>query len=215
MCARYTLTIDKASIVIATIRLVLGFVPRFNVAPTQRVPVIVQNSQGVKQTEMRWGFKSEWSNTLHINAQSERIHQTAAFKPLLGQRCLVPMDGFYEWKPDKSPVRFVRRDRKFFFVAGLWKAIEKQELDVPVKDFSFVLLTKAAIPSVAAVHSRMPFVVKPEHYDWWLNDGLMETVLNFPDETPLSWYPVSREVNNVRNENPGLVRPVPVERELF
>ena len=111
------------------------------------VSVIVENSQGVKQTEMGWGFKSEWSNTLHINAQSERIHQTSAFKPLLGQRCLVPMDGFYEWKPDKSPVRFVRRDRSVFFVAGLWKAIEKQELDEPVKDFSSFCSPRRRFPA--------------------------------------------------------------------
>jgi putative SOS response-associated peptidase YedK len=61
----------------------------------------------------------------------------------------------------------------------------------------------------------MPFIVRDGHYDWWLREGLKDTVLNFADDTPLDWYPVSREVNNVRNEHPDLIRPAPVERELF
>ena len=105
------------------------------------------------------------------------------------------MDGLYEWKPDKSPVRFVRRKRDVFYVAGLWRMIEKQELDVPVQEFSFVLLTTAANASVKPIHDRMPFIVRDGQADWWLNnDNMKETVLNFPDDTPLDWYPVSREV---------------------
>ena len=215
MCARYTLTPEQAKLVIAGLVRIFGFVPRYNIAPTQRVPVLMDTPAGVEAVEMRWGIPSEWSKTLHINAQAERIQQTITFKPLLGQRCLVPMDGFYEWKPDKSPVRFVRRRREVFCVAGLWKNVEKPGIDLPLAEKCFVLLTTAAIPSVAPIHNRMPFIVRDGHYDWWLREGMKDTVLNFADDTPLDWYPVSREVNNVRNENPDLIRPVPVERELF
>ena len=215
MCARYTLTPEQAKLVIAGLVHIFAFAPRYNIGPAQRVPVLMKTLAGVKAVEMRWGIPSEWSKTLHINAQAERIQQTTTFKPLLGQRCLVPMDGFYEWKPDKSPVRFVRRRREVFCVAGLWKDVEKPGIDLPVAEKCFVLLTAAAIPSVAPIHNRMPFIVRDGHYDWWLREGMKDTALNFADDTPLDWYPVSREVNNVRNENPDLIRPVPLERELF
>ncbi|HTV61883.1 MAG TPA: SOS response-associated peptidase family protein, partial [Verrucomicrobiae bacterium] len=74
--------------------------------------------------------------------------------------------------------------------------------------------TTAANAGVKPVHTRMPFIVREEHLDEWLGDAL-ETVLNSPDDTPLESYPVSRAVNNVRNEGPDLIRPAPVERELF
>ena len=215
MCARYTLTLDQARLVIAGLVHIFAFAPRYNIGPAQRVPVLLDTPAGVKTVEMRWGIPSAWSKTLHINAQAERIQQTTPFKPLLGQRCLVPMDGFYEWKPDKSPVRFVRRRRDLFCVAGLWKEVEKPGIDLPLAEKCFVLLTTAANPSVAPIHDRMPFIVREGHYDWWLREGMKDTVLNFADDTPLDWYPVSREVNNVRNEHPHFIRPAPVERELF
>ena len=125
------------------------------------------------------------------------------------------MDGFYEWKPDKSPVRFVRRRREPFYVAGLWKEVEKPGMDLPLSEKCFVLLTTTANSRVAPIHDRMPFIVRDGHYDWWLREGMKDTVLNLTDDTPLIWYAVSRNVNNVRNEHPDLIRPAPVEKELF
>ena len=113
------------------------------------------------------------------------------------------------------PVRFVRRQRDLFCVAGLWKEVEKPGLDLPLAEKCFVLLTTAANPSVAPIHDRMPFIVRDGHYDWWLRGAMADAVLNCADDTPLDWYPVSREENSGRNESPELVRPVPVERELF
>ena len=255
MCARYTLTLEQARLVIAGLVHIFAFAPRYNIGPAQRVPVILDTSEGVKAVEMRWGIPSAWSKTLHINAQAENIHKTTTFKSLLGQRCLVPMDGFYEWK-NKSPVRFVRRRRELFCVAGLWKEedipspvgtgeggsgfaepgegrgkktnfMEKNKGEVSEQiTRSFVLLTTAANPSVAPIHDRMPFIVRDDQFDRWLNDpqslGSAKrsgdgSTLNFQllSEAPLDWYPVSREVNNVRNESPDLVRPAPIEKELF
>jgi putative SOS response-associated peptidase YedK len=170
MCARYTLTLDQARLVIAGLVHIFAFAPRYNIGPAQRVPVLLDTPAGVKTVEMRWGIPSAWSKTLHINAQAERIQQATTFKPLLAQRCLVPMDGFYEWKSDKSPVRFVRRRRDLFCVAGLWKDVEKPGIDLPLAEKCFVLLTTAANPSVAPIHDRMPFIVRDGHYDWWLRE---------------------------------------------
>ena len=251
MCARYTLTLEQARLVLAGLIHIFAFAPRYNIGPAQRAPVLLKTPKGVQCKEMTWGFKSEWPKTLHINAQAERIHQSGTFNKLLNQRCLVPMDGFYEWKSDKSPIRFVRRKRDVFYVAALWKAvphvqgdflsdssgegakggvskqIESREREVGENEFedphrrdgtsgSFVLLTTAANASVKPIHNRMPFIVRDGQIDWWLGDeNLKDTVLNCPDDSPLEWYPVSREVNNVRSEGPDLIRPVPVENELF
>jgi putative SOS response-associated peptidase YedK len=258
MCARYTLTLEQARLVIAGLVHIFAFAPRYNIGPAQRVPVILDTAEGIKAVEMRWGIPSAWSKTLHINAQAENIHKTTTFKPLLGQRCLVPMDGFYEWKPDKSPVRFVRRRRELFCVAGLWaddlhqkenllsastgdlsragndernlptaKAHEgrasgrervigiKGEVSKQIAR-SFVLLTTAANPSVAPIHDRMPFIVRDDQFDQWLYDPQPSTLNSqLLSEAPLDWYPVSREVDNVRNEHLDLIRPAPMERELF
>src|ERR1017187_5662458 len=242
MCARYTLTLDQARLVIAGLVHIFAYAPRYNIGPAQRVPVLLDSPTGFKAVEMRWGIPSAWSKTLHINAQAENIHQTTTFKPLLGQRCLVPMDGFYEWKPDKSPVRFVRRRRELFCVAGLWADDPYrwgEAPDEPPKDGgrlqrtaredarptnldgasrSFVLLTTAANPSLAPIHDRMPFIVRDDQLDRWLNNSdpqLPSSIFHLLDKNPLDSYAVSREVNNVRNETPDLVRPAPIEKELF
>jgi putative SOS response-associated peptidase YedK len=245
MCARYTLTLEQARLVIAGLVHIFAFAPRYNIGPAQRVPVILDTAEGVKAVEMRWGIPSAWSKTLHINAQAENIHKTTTFKPLLGQRCLVPMDGFYEWK-NKSPVRFVRRGRELFCVAGLWaeddipspvgtgeggsgfakpgegrgekpNLMEKNKGEVSKQIArSFVLLTTAANPSVAPIHDRMPFIVRDDQFDQWLYDPQPSTLNSqLLSEAPLDWYPVSREVDNVRNEHLDLIRPAPMERELF
>ena len=83
---------------------------------------------------------------------------------------------------------------------------------------SFVLLTTAANPSVAPIHDRMPFIVRDDQFDQWLNNSdsqLPSSILHLLDKNPLDFYAVSREVNNVRNESPDLVRPAPIEKELF
>ena len=213
MCARYTLTLEQARLVIAGLVHIFAFAPRYNIGPAQRVPVILDTAEGVKAVEMRWGIPSAWSKTLHINAQAENIHKTTTFKPLLGQRCLVPMDGFYEWK-NKSPVRFVRRGRELFCVAGLWKEDdipspvgtgeggsgfaepgegrgEKPNLDGTSRS-SFVLLTTAANPSVAPIHDRMPFIVRDDHLDQWLNNSdsqLSSSILHLLDKNPWIFTP--------------------------
>jgi len=219
MCARYTLTLEQARLVIAGLVHIFAFAPRYNIGPARRVPVILETAGGLKAVEMRWGIPSAWSKTFHINAQAESIHKTTTFKPLLGQRCLVPMDGFYEWKPDKSPVRFVRRRRELFCVAGLWKEedipspvgtgeggrkpgegrgektnlMEKNKGEVSEQiTRSFVLLTAAANTSVAPIHDRMPFIVRDDQFDRWLNNSdpqLPSSILQLLDKNPLDFTP--------------------------
>lgn len=132
--------LEQVKLVIAGLVRNFAFAPRYNVGPSQRVPVLMETMAGVKAMEMRCGIPSAWSKTFHINAQAKGIQEKSTFRPQLGQRCLVPMDGFYEWKPDKSPVRSVRRQRDVFCVAGLWREIEKPCVDLPVTEKHFALL---------------------------------------------------------------------------
>ena len=229
MCARYTLTLDQARLVMAGVVHIFAFVPRYNIGPAQRIPVIVKTPKGIKCGDMTWGFKSQWSNTLHINAQAERIQLGGTFKKLLNQRCLVPMDGFYEWKPDKSPVRFVRAKSGVFYVAGLWRANDPSQSEDFLSSstgernrgevsnqMSFVLLTTAANSSVKPIHDRMPLILRKDALEQWLNVSSFNfQISDLLDKSDLSHYPVSREVNNVRNEHADLVAQVATERELF
>ena len=231
MCARFTLTLEEIHLAIAGIMQVIRLSPRFNIAPSQKVTALHSGPGGCQTTEMAWGFKTAWSNQLHVNAQVERLAQTQAFRPLLGQRCLVPMDGYYEWKSDQSPVRFTQPGKSVFCVAALWKAIPTSPsavepgwlplgttapTTVPQPTSALVLLTQAAIPSVARIHHRMPFIVRPECYDAWLTPGSAGLPsAGIFDDRPVEYYPVSREVNRVRPDHPGLIEPIPEERELF
>ena len=229
MCARYTLTLDQARLVMAGVVHIFAFVPRYNIGPAQSAPVIVRTPKGVGCHDLTWGYKSQGSNTLHINARAERIHQTSAFKKLLNQRCLVPMDGFYEWKPDKSPVRFTQPKRGVFYVAGLWHANDPGQIENILStstgegnkggepsQMSFVLLTTAANASVKPIHDRMPLILREDALDQWLEiSDFNFQISNLLDDSDLSHYPVSREVNNVRNEHAGLVAQAATEPELF
>jgi putative SOS response-associated peptidase YedK len=229
MCARYTLTLDQARLVMAGVVHIFAFVPRYNISPAQRAPVIVKTPKGISCQDLIWGCKYQWSKTLHINARAERIHQTSAFKKILNQRCLVPMDGFYEWKPDKSPVRFTRPKRGLFYVAGLWHANDPGQSENSLSastgegnrggvsnQMSFVLLTTAANASVKPIHDRMPLILREDALEQWLEiSDVNFQVSELADKSDLPHYPVSREVNNVRNEHAGLVTQVATERELF
>jgi putative SOS response-associated peptidase YedK len=138
-----------------------GYVARFNIAPSQTVPIIVKDSAGVRRSEMKWGWKTHWSKQLLISAKAENV-KTMMFSKHLNQRCLVPADGFYEWLPDKTPVRFTKPDKGVFCFAGLWNVTETKPLDEPAKEHSFVILTTSPNETVSPGHNRMPLIVRPE-----------------------------------------------------
>lgn len=204
------MTKDKLKAEIYEKPMLFQFFPRYNIAPAQKADVIVDTGDGVEQWPMKWGWKVPWGKHLHINVQREQVFETPMFKKYAHQRCLIAADGFYEWMPDKTPVRFVRPNREAFCFAGLWYGDEWQELDVPTRKFYFVILTRAADASVSPIHNRMPFIIAPHGYDkWLLDDNAVASMLERPDTTPLDWYPVSQDLNDVRNDYPDLIKPVP------
>jgi putative SOS response-associated peptidase YedK len=117
MCGRYTATFDKRELesYLGLSAEHLDFHPRYNIAPTQSVPVQSEVAGNRTLSLMRWGLKPRWSKHLLINARAETLDQKPSFRPLLAQRCLVPADGFFEWKAfgrTKVPYRVTRTARR-------------------------------------------------------------------------------------------------------
>jgi putative SOS response-associated peptidase YedK len=189
----------------------VSLTPRWNVAPRQRMPVIVRNGTEFQIVEMDWGFHSVRPAPI-INSKSETVKHV--FSNYIENRCLVPADGFYEWTADKSPVKFTKPQDEGFCLAGLWQHIRIGNKVVN----NFLILTTSPNETVSKVHNRMPFIVQEEHHGWWLNAGseLFESVLNNPDKEELNWLPVQRELNKVTSEGPELILPaVNNQKELF
>ena len=154
--------------------------PRYNIAPTQPVPVIRQNSkEPVRELSlMRWGLIPSWSKDSStaasmINARAETASTKPAFRDALkSRRCLIPADGFYEWKRDgktKQPYCFEVNEGELFAFAGIWDRW-RDPSGQWVKSCSILTTTPNAVTS--AVHDRMPAILDPDAYDMWLDPGM-------------------------------------------
>ena len=148
-----------------------------------------------------------------INARKETVLEKNTFKKAVAsRRCIVPFDGFYEWKKTpkgKEPYRIVTNDQEIFTVAGLWdKWVNEQGEDV----YSYTLLTQKPNETIAEIHNRMPAILTKDQERLWLSDDLspqqlVDMLEPYPDEH-ISAYQVSKAVNNVRNNNEDLIKPV-------
>jgi putative SOS response-associated peptidase YedK len=227
MCGRLTQQTDPsevARIFDAEIRQAADFAelpPRYNVAPTQPLTVVVQREEGRFVELHRWGLVPAWSKgpaqqgARLINARAETAPVSPAFRAsFLRRRCLVPADGFYEWRRDgrkRQPflIRPVAGGAMAF--AGMW---------APWRDpasgewlLSASVLTTAANASVAPLHDRMPVLLDPAVWSSWLDPMLSDPALltgllqATPDHPTLELVPVSPRVNSPHNEGPDLVLP--------
>lgn len=183
MCGRYSLSRPEklAAMIAEMAALPLDFIPpppRYNIAPTQTVPAIVSADGECKLTQLRWGLVPFWAREESagfkmINARAESLAARPAFKRLLAhRRCLVPADGFYEWRRAgklKVPVRFALADESLFAFAGLWDRWVRPdggELE------SFTIITTRANELIAPVHDRMPVILSGrEHWKEWMGTG--------------------------------------------
>ena len=197
--------------------------PRYNIAPTQPVPVIRHNpKEPVRQISlMKWGLIPHWAKapsvaTGTINAKSETATEKPAFRdPMKFRRCLIPADGFYEWKRTggaKQPFCFEVNNGELFGLAGLWDGW-KDASGNWVKTCSILTTTPNAVTS--AVHNRMPVILDPARYDLWLdprtNDVAAVSELLKPfDARLMRCYPVSTRLNHVENDDVECSRPVEV-----
>ena len=234
MCGRYTITEDLAELekIVRFICKVADFKPRYNIAPRQQAPVLVWENGAAVLKPMRWGLIPSWSKDETIgdkltNARAETVSEKSSFrKPFQKQRCLIPADGFYEWQATptgKQPFRFTRKDRGFFCIAGLWekwvRPARSEELDLsdngPAASQvveTFTVITTTPNPMVAAVHDRMPVILSPEHYEWWLDPKRFEpeflkTLLRPYPAEDMDCCRVSKLVNSAKNDGPECLAP--------
>jgi putative SOS response-associated peptidase YedK len=215
MCGRYRLSRRK-QIIEEHFDAVSGeedWIPRYNVAPTQPVPVIRQNPKEPIRvlSLMRWGLIPSWSKDMSgaasmINARSETAGIKPAFRdPLKSRRCLIPADGFYEWMRTgkaKQPYCFEVNDGELFAFAGLWDRW-KHPSGNWVKTCAILTTTPNAVTS--PVHDRMPVIIDPDSYELWLDPGMQNLsaaseLLKPYDPRRMRRYPVSTRINNVAND---------------
>src|SRR5579864_474642 len=199
----------------------LDWVPHYNIAPTQPVPVIRQHPREPvrKLSLMNWGLIPSWAkdssvSASMINARSETAHAKPAFRDALrSRRCLIPADGFYEWvrtaKP-KQPYCFEVNDGELFAFAGLWDGWKDPNGNW-IRTCSILTTTPNAVTS--AVHDRMPVILDPDSYDLWLDPGMQNVaaiseLLKPCDAQSMRCYPVSTRINNVQNDDVECCRPV-------
>lgn len=231
MCGRYSITQDLNELekLVRFICKVTEFKPRLNISPRQNCPVLVWEKNQPVLKEMRWGLIPPWSDDERIgdkmiNARAETLTEKTSFKkPFHKQRCLIPADGYYEWQRSgtgRIPFRFTMADNQFFCMAGLWerwiRPHQEGELDLDVTGPSvsqvvetFTIITTEPNLMAAKVHNRMPVIVGPEHFSWWLESKFepefLKTLLRpFPAEL-MRCERVSVRVNDARNEGPECV----------
>jgi putative SOS response-associated peptidase YedK len=210
MCGRYSLTKKELRLIshLPPGQLRLHLHARFNIAPTQNAPVVVMEGGQMEPKELRWGLQPAWSASPIINAKAETLPEKPAFRRAFSRgRCLVPADGFYEWRqPDKTPFRFVAPEGEAFWFAGIWDEATVKNAAGPVA--AFAILTTGASAEVRPIHARMPLILTPDDYGAWLADtARAEEILRTPCAARLLAYPVSNLVNSSRNEDPRCVEP--------
>jgi putative SOS response-associated peptidase YedK len=195
--------------------------PRYNIAPTQPVPVIRQNpKEPVRELSlMQWGLIPHWAKAASgaastINARSETAVTKPAFRdPIKFRRCLIPSDGFYEWAKTgkrKQPYCFEVNEGELFAFAGLWDGWKNGEGQW-TKTCSILTATANAVTS--GVHDRMPVILHPASYDLWLDPGMQDVatiteLLKPYDARSMRSYPVSTRLNHVANDDEDCSRPV-------
>lgn len=220
MCGRFTVTNpDKLPRRFNVQQPELPLTPRYNVAPTQVLPVVLREGKSEKnQIELlKWGLIPFWSKEPKagystINARAEGIEDKPAYrKPIRSQRCLIPADGFYEWQKTgtgKQPFYIHLKSAELFGFAGLYDIYrDKQGNELK----TFTIITTTANDVVEPIHDRMPVILRPEDEDEWLNteitDPFQVTRLLKPFPANLmEAYPVSKLVNMVANDTPEILQ---------
>jgi putative SOS response-associated peptidase YedK len=223
MCGRYRLSRRKQVVeeYFDTVSSEEDWAPRFNIAPTQPIPVIRQNPKepGRKCSLMRWGLIPSWARDSSVAAQMINARsETAATKPafrdaLKSRRCLIPADRFYEWARTgkaKQPYCFEVNDGELFAFAGIWDRW-KDGSGKLVETCS--ILTTAPNAVTTAVHDRMPVILDPDGYELWLDPGMKDVaaasdLLKPYDARLMRCYPITTRLNHVANDAEECSKPV-------
>ena len=197
--------------------------PSWNVAPASDILVVVAGKDGARQLrELRWGLVPRWakdpkSGNRMINMRAETVREKPTWQRTLAQkRCIIPIDGFYEWQDQgkgrrKQPFYIAARDEQPLALAGLWATWRDPDSDDEL--WSCTILTTSANKLMRSVHHRMPVILLPESWDAWLDPDnrdveQLAALLEPAPEDLLMLWPVDPAVGNVRNNRPELLEPL-------
>jgi putative SOS response-associated peptidase YedK len=190
---------------------------RYNIAPTDEAIVVVERDDRRALTAYRWGLIPHWAEDAKIasrtfNARAESVATMPAFRESFRRRrCLVPVDGFYEWRREgtaRQPYRIFRADGRPLALAGLWSGWRNPDSGEVRRTFTIVTTTPNAV--VAPLHDRMPVIVPDDAWARWLDPtpaepGELRALLEPTDAVALEIAPASRLVNDVRHDGPELL----------
>lgn len=196
--------------------------PNYNVAPTQKILAIIKQEDKNKLEYLHWGLVPFWAKDISIgsrmiNARAETVASKPSFRNAFKKRrCLIPADGFYEWKGekgDKQPYYIFTPFGEPFAFAGLWETWTDKESDEESVYKSCSIITTAASESIREIHNRMPAILDPKYHGKWLDAEIqdpkeLETILQGGIILDMINYPVSTLVNSVKNNDPNCIKPI-------
>jgi len=223
MCGRYNLITDAEALldffeIEQTLLDVSGLKPRYNIAPSQDVPIVRDTGNGRELAMARWGLVPYWSKEEKpkystINARADSVADKPSYRePFKRKRCLIPATGFYEWRLDdgqKTPHHIRLAEGGLFAFAGLWDhwGREGEGFD------SCSIIVTSANQTMRPIHDRMPVILNISQYNTWLNtrhyNRAQLDALLVPYTGALEAYPVSRRVNSPRYDDPQCVESAP------
>ncbi|WP_035297071.1 SOS response-associated peptidase [Brevibacillus thermoruber] len=221
MCGRFTLVTDPEKLMSRFHLQEISFdlKPRYNIAPGQQIPAILAGGGRRRIGQLRWGLVPSWAQDdkigyKMINARAETLREKPAFPRLFERkRCMIPADGFFEWKQmdgRKQPMRITMRSGEPFAFAGLfdtWTAPDGQKLH------TCTIITTRPNEVVADIHDRMPVILRPEDEDLWLDrekydPDLLQSLLVPFDPGQMRAYPVPTIVGSPKNDFPECIEEV-------
>ena len=220
MCGRYTLATPSDDLIEAfdLPGLTFEYMARYNIAPGQPAPVVAEDGRGRRMGLLKWGLVPAWKGEPGsglINARAETVATKASFREAFARRrCLVPADGFYEWRREaetgrKTPFWIHPVDQAVLTFAGIWETWTHVAAD-PLH--TFAILTTSANEDVRHVHDRMPVIVPVEDRARWLDrataEPSLEAILAPAPPRTLECHPVDRRVNRVAEDDAGLIERV-------
>jgi putative SOS response-associated peptidase YedK len=223
MCGRYSLITP-----VEALRQLFGVLelpnlaPRYNVAPTQEMPVVrprAGEARGRELVAMRWGLVPEWADGpaiggRMINARAETVAEKPSFRAAFrARRCLVPADGFYEWVKDdeaRQPYRIALEGETPFAFAGLWENWQPPTGQDAKPLQTFTIVTTEANDRLRPIHPRMPVILDPADYETWLtgDPNAAQALLRPYPDAAMRAYQVSARVNSTRYDDAACLAPL-------
>jgi len=224
MCGRFVQNSPLQIIqqIFNTDKVLFEVIPNYNVAPTQKILAIINQDNENKLEKLHWGLVPFWANDISmgsrmINARAETVSQKPGFRNAFRKRrCVIPADGFYEWKGEKGhkqPYYITVPSGKPFAFAGLWETWVDKENDEESVYKSCTIITTTASEPLSSIHHRMPAILDPEFHEKWLNEKIqnpknLEIILRDGLIYDMIYYSVSKSVNSVKNNDPNCIKPI-------